>query len=53
MESATTVEKNVDGKKVYMCEVYGKECVSLRGLNRHETLKHTQEDTSKTTEKTK
>ena len=28
LESATTVEENVEGKKVYACEICGKECVS-------------------------
>ena len=28
LESATTVEENVVGKKVYVCEICGKECVS-------------------------
>ena len=28
LESATTVEENVEGKKVYVCEICGKECVS-------------------------
>ena len=53
LESATTAEENVEGKKVYVCEICGKECVSSRGLNRHKTLKHTREGTSKTAEKTK
>ena len=53
LESATTAEENVEGKKVYVCEIFGKECVSSRGLKRHETLKHTREGTSKTTEKLK
>ena len=41
LESANTVEENVEGKKVYVCEIYRKECVSSRSLRRHETLKHT------------
>ena len=53
LESATIAEENVEGKKVYVCEICGKECVSSRGLNRHETLKHTREGTSKTKEKPK
>ena len=53
LESATTVEENVEGKKVHVCEMCGKEFVSLRGLKRHETLKHTQEGPSKTAEKLK
>ena len=51
LESATNAEENVEGKKVYVCEIYGKECVS--GLKRHKTLKHTREGTSKTKEKPK
>ena len=53
LESATTAEENMEGKKVYMCEICGKECVSSRGLKRHETLNHTREGTSKTAEKPK
>ena len=30
LESATTAEENVEGKKVYVCEICGKECVSLQ-----------------------
>ena len=52
LESATAMEENVEGKKVYMSEICGKECVSLTGFTWHETLKHTQENTSKTTENT-
>ena len=44
LESATTTEENVEGKKVYVCEICGKECVSARGLKRHETLKKTKEN---------
>ena len=29
LEKATTVEENVEGKKVYVCEVCVKECVSI------------------------
>ena len=53
LESATTMEENVEGKKVYVSEICGKECVSLIGFTRYEILKHTQENTSKTTENTK
>ena len=53
LESATTAEENVEGKKVYVCEICAKECVSSRGLKRHGTLKHTRESTSKTEEKAK
>ena len=53
LESATTAEENVEGKKVYVSEIWGKECVSSRGLKRHETLKHTREVTSKNAEKPK
>ena len=53
LESATTAEENLEEKKVYVCEVCGKECVSSRDLKRHETLKHTREGTSKTEEKPK
>ena len=52
-ESVTTVEENVEGRKVYVCGIYGKECVSSGGLKRHETLKHTREGTAKTSEKLK
>ena len=38
LESATTTEENVEGKKVYVCEICGKECVSPRGLKRHESI---------------
>ena len=49
--SGTTAKENVEGKKeVYVCETCAKECVSSRGLKRHETLKHTREGTSKTKE---
>ena len=50
LESATTAEENVEEKKIYVCEISGKECVSSRGLKRHETLKHTREGPSKTEE---
>ena len=53
LESATTVEENVEGKKVFVFEICAKECVFSRGLKRHETLKHTREGTSKTEEKPK
>ena len=53
LESATTVEENLEEKKVSVCEICGKECVSSRGLKRHETLKHTREGTSKSEEKPK
>ena len=53
LESGTTAEENAEEKKVYVCEICGKECVSSRGLKRHETLKHTRAGTSKTEEKTK
>ena len=53
LESATTAEENVKGNKVYVCQICGKESVSSRGLKRHEILKHTLEDTSKTEEKPK
>ena len=53
LESATTAEENMEGKKVYVCEICGKECVSSRGLKRHETLRYTRDGTSKTAEKTK
>ena len=53
LESATTAEENVEGKKVYVSEIWGKECVSSRGLKRHETLEHTREVTSKNAEKPK
>ena len=53
MGSATTAEEYVEGKKVYGCKICGKECVSSRGLKRHETLMHTRERTSKTEEKPK
>ena len=46
-------EENMEGKKVYVYEICGKECVSSRGLKRHDTLKHTREGTSKTEEKPK
>ena len=53
LESATTAEENVEGKKAYVCEIYGKECVSSRGLKRYGTLKHTWEGACKTVEKPK
>ena len=53
LESAATAEENVEGKKVYACEICGKECVSSRGLKKLETLKHTRNGTSKTEEKPK
>ena len=53
LESATTAEENVEGKKVYVCKTCGKECVSSVGLKRHETLKHTREGTQKIEEKPK
>ena len=53
LESGTTAKENVEGKKFYVCEICGKECVYSRGLKRHETLKHTADCTSKTAEKTK
>ena len=53
LESATIAEENVEGKKVYVCGICGKECVSSRGLKRHEILEHTREGISKTAEKPK
>ena len=54
LESPTTADENVEGKKVYVCQICGKECVSSRrGLKRHENLKDTREGTSKTGEKPK
>ena len=53
LEIATTVDENVDGKKVYVCKICGKKFVSSRVLSRHETLKHTREGTSKTEESPK
>ena len=53
LKSATTAKENVEGKKVYVCEICAKECVSSRGLKRHETLKHTREGKSKAEAKTK
>ena len=38
LESATTVSENVEGKRNYVREICGKECVSSRSLKRHETL---------------
>ena len=52
MESGPTAEENVEEKKVYVCEICGKECVSS-SRGRHETLKHTRKGTSKTAEKPK
>ena len=43
----------MEGKKVHVCEISGKEFVSSRGFRRHETLKHTREGTSKTEENPK
>ena len=42
LESATTAEENVEGKKVHVCEIF-----------RKETLKHTGDGTSKTEKKPK
>ena len=53
LESAANAEENVEGKKVYACEICGKEYVSSRGLKKLETLKHTRNGTSKTEEKPK
>ena len=38
LESANIVEENVEEKNNYVREICEKECVSLRGLKRHETL---------------
>ena len=53
LESATTAEENREGNKVFLCEICGKEFVSLRGLKRHETHKHTRQGKSETEKKTK
>ena len=42
LESATTVEENVEGKKVYVCVWNLWKRMYTRG-KRHETLKHTEE----------
>ena len=47
------MEENVEGKRVYVCEIYDKEFVFSRGFKRHEILKHTREGTSKLAEKLK
>ena len=42
---AVTSTEEIDGKKkVFKCTMCGKECVSSRGLKRHTTLKHVQEE---------
>ena len=42
---AVTSTEEIDGKKkVFKCTMCGKECVSSRGLKRHRTLKHVQEE---------
>ena len=38
LESANIVEENVEEKNNYVREISEKECDSLRGLKRHETL---------------
>ena len=53
LESANIVEENVEEKNNYVHEICGKECVSLRGLKRHETLWHTRKGISKIAEKLK
>ena len=40
-------------ERKFVCEICGKGCVSSLGSNRHETLKHTRESTSKTEIKNK
>ena len=53
LESATAAEENREENKVYVCEICGKECVSSRGLKRHETHKHTRQGKSETEKKPK
>ena len=44
LDAVTSTEEIDDKKKVFKCTVFGKECVSFRGLKRHTTLKHVQEE---------
>ena len=44
LNAVTSTEEIDDKKKVIKCTICGKECVSLRGLKRHTTLKHVQEE---------
>ena len=44
LDVVTSTEEIDDKKKVFKCTVCGKECVSSRGLKRHTTLKHVQEE---------
>ena len=44
LDAVTSTEEIDDKKKVFKCTMCGKECVSSRGLKRHTTLKHVQEE---------
>ena len=33
-------EGEIEGKGIFKCEICGKECVSSRGLKRHQGMKH-------------
>ena len=51
---AVTSTEEIDGKKkVFKCTMCGKECVSSRGLKRHTTLKHVQEEVTPKEQKKK
>ena len=44
LDAVTSTEEIDDKKKFLKCVIRGKECVSSRGLKRHKTLKHVQEE---------
>ena len=45
LDAVTSTEETDDKKKVFKCTMCGKKkCVSSRGLKRHRTLKHVQEE---------
>ena len=44
LDAVTSTEEIDDKKKVFKCTMCRKECVSSRGLKRHTTLKHVQEE---------
>ena len=44
LDVITSTVQNDDKKKDFKCTVFGRNCVSSRGLKRHTTLKHIQEE---------
>ena len=53
LDAVTSTEEIDDKKKVFKCTMCRKECVSSRGLKRHTTLKHVQEEVTPKEQKKK